>query len=147
MMRSGRPPCAAEGTRAGVSTRRGHGGGGTAPSSSVQRGEVQLSGACLQEQCHLAASDSMQLGIGIVGDGEELVHAAQEQAALLVRVSEQRQLRAERRLLKRRRRGGALLRCTSEGLGIVVRSALELREESCRGALVDVESAREQGRA
>jgi hypothetical protein len=103
--------------------------------------------ARLQQKRGLAARDGVQLGRGVIRDGEELVHATQEEAPLLVRVAEQRELRGEQHPTRGRRRA---FDRACEGLMVVVRDALELREQRRGRALVHVEQQRSggwQGRA
>ena len=77
----------------------------------------------------------MQLGVGVVCQAEELVDAAKEEAALLVRVAEQSELSHEQSLPSGWGRRGR----RSERLGVVVGVALELLNHLRRCALIDLE--------
>ena len=55
--------------------------GGAANAVGQPRGALSWARAHLHEERHLPASDRVQLGVGVVGEAEELVDAAKEEAA------------------------------------------------------------------
>ena len=152
----GPKPRTSRGAAAGGSARRHAGGGAITRAAQTTDGHASRCGPApratwgfrlshLQQQSDLPAGHRVQLSAGIVGDGEQLVDAAQEESPLLVHKRERRQLGAEQPVgyVMRCRGGSRRAPARRERLCIVVRVPLELREELLRRGRLELHQASE----